>query len=183
MTTILTVCGSLRRASIHATLLATAEEQFVELGARPERDDGIRSIPHYDEDLDDPAPPEIADLRNRVTQAGGLLIACPTYNGTVTGAMKDWIDWVSRPFGRSALRGVPLAIMTASPGSKGGVQAATYLERITQSLGATLVAEPLTIAGVGAALDADGRPDVATTAAIRQLAEALLGLDHSPAGR
>ncbi len=172
--TIVTVCGSLRRASIHAALLRSAEAHLEQLGATVERDDGIRTIPHYDQDLDDPPPPEIAGRRELVAASDGVLLACPAYNGSVTGAMKDWIDWVSRPFGRSVLRGVPLAVITASPGSKGGVQAATYLERITQSLGARLVAEPLTIANVGAALDTDGRPDASTSAAIRRLVESLL---------
>jgi chromate reductase len=172
--TIITVCGSLRRASIHAALLRSAEEHLERLGARVERDDGIRTIPHYDQDLDDPPPPEIARRRERIGVSSGVLLACPAYNGSVTGAMKDWIDWVSRPFGRSVLQGVPLAVITASPGSKGGVQAATYLERITKSLGARLVADPLTIANVGSALDGDGNPDEPTDAAIRRLVESLL---------
>ena len=180
MSTIITVCGSLRRASVHAVLLRAAEDHLVHLGAAPHRDDGVRTIPHYDQDVDDPPPPEIAELRTRVAGADGVLLACPAYNGTVTGAMKDWIDWISRPFGHSALRGVPLAIITASPGSKGGVQAATYLERITQSLGATLVAEPLTIPNIGAALADDGGLDDVTEAAIRHLAEALVTAPPRP---
>lgn len=168
-----TVCGSLRSESIHSDLLDAAEAHAADLGADTHRDGSPSTLPHYDPDLDDDRSPG-RSVRERVAASSGVLLACPAYNGTVTGAMKDWIDWISRPFGQSALQGVRLAIITASPGSKGGVQAATYLERITQSLGAALVAEPLTIPNVTAALDDDGRPDEPTTEAIRQLVESLL---------
>jgi chromate reductase len=172
-----TVCGSLRASSVHGALLDVAERYAHDAGADVHRETSLRSLPLYDPDIDRDTDEELspgAAVRRRVASSDAVLLACPAYNGSVTGAMKNWVDWISRPFGPSVLQGRPLAIVTASPGSKGGVQAATYLERITRSLGAQLVAPPLTIANVATVLHADGRLDEPTRSAIHELVDALL---------
>jgi NAD(P)H-dependent FMN reductase len=54
-------------------------------------------VPPYDGDLDGTEPPEaVADLRRRIREADGLLIATPEYNYSILGVLKNAIDWASR---------------------------------------------------------------------------------------
>ena len=111
-----TVCGSLRSGSFNAALLRVAEAELVRLGGTFDRYDEIREIPPYDEDLDTDPPPLISELRAAVAASDGVLSASPAYNGAITGALKDWVDWMSRPFGHCALGGKHVGINTASIG-------------------------------------------------------------------
>ena len=111
-----TICGSLRSGSYNGALLRTAEAEIVRLGATFDRFEGVRTIAHFDQDHEDPFPDEILAVRDAVTRADGIIIATPAYNGALPGALKDWLDWMSRPLGKSVVTGKPLAILTSSIG-------------------------------------------------------------------
>ena len=111
--------GSLRRGSYNSALLrAAAEITPIEIFS-------IRDFPLYDADFEEEhgTPQFILDLRERIAAADGLLIASPEYNGSMSGVSKNAIDWLSRPFGNSALKDKPLAVVGAAHGRYGGVWA------------------------------------------------------------
>jgi chromate reductase len=133
-TRILAVSGSLRSGSANTALLRTAAavsgvDTWVELWC------GLRTIPPFDEDGEHDAPAAVTDMRTAIEGADALLIATPEYNGSVPGQLKNALDWASRPYSDSVLSGKPVAVLSASPGERGGMAAAGRL------------AEVLTIAG------------------------------------
>ena len=93
------ISGSLRVASLNSALLRAAQAIAPE-GMSIEIYDGLRGIPPYDEDHDTDEPPtEVAALRRRIQEADALLIASPKYNYGIPGALKNALDWASRPWG------------------------------------------------------------------------------------
>ena len=62
-------------------------------------------------------------LRRAAAEADAALVVTPEYNGSIPGALKNAIDWLSRPFGNGALKGKPLAVIGTSLGQFGGVWA------------------------------------------------------------
>jgi NAD(P)H-dependent FMN reductase len=62
----------------------------------------------------------IAELRAAATLADAVLVVTPEYNGTIPGGLKNVIDWLSRPYGRSPVKDKPAAVIGASLGQYGG---------------------------------------------------------------
>jgi len=94
---ILGIPGSIRRDSHNARLLRHLAERAPD-GVEIEIWEGLRSIPPYDQDEDtDPAPAPVAELREAIADADGVLIATPEYNSSIPGVLKNAIDWASRP--------------------------------------------------------------------------------------
>jgi NAD(P)H-dependent FMN reductase len=125
---VLTLVGSLRAASIN--------RQLAELAVAAAQDDvlvtvfeGLGELPFYNEDTDPAmgaeieAPAAVAALRAAAADADAALVVTPEYNGSIPGVVKNAIDWLSRPFGNSALKGKPLAVIGGSLGQYGGVWA------------------------------------------------------------
>ena len=110
----------------------------------------LSDVPFYNQDEDNETPPAgAAALRAAIANADGVVFASPEYNYGTTGAMKNAIDWGSRPFGKGALKGKPVLILTSSPGSTGGVRAQAQLRESLTAAGARVVNYPhLAIPGV-----------------------------------
>ena len=122
------VVGSLRRGSYNQSLLRAAQE-LAPAGMHIRIHD-LSEIPLFSEDIERAAiPPAVASLREAVAQADGFLAATPEYNHGVPGVMKNAIDWLSRPPGKSVLIGKPAAIMGASPGIIGTARAQSQLRQ------------------------------------------------------
>ena len=97
----------MRRDSHNSRLLRHLAEQ-APAGVEIEIWDGLKSIPPYDEDDDvQPAPPPVAELREAIADADGLLFATPEYNSSIPGVLKNAIDWASRPRARRRSRASP----------------------------------------------------------------------------
>jgi chromate reductase len=154
---ILAISGSLRAASHNTSLLRAAAELAPD-GVELELYEGLGALPHYDEDLDrEVAPAEVARLRKRISDADALLIATPEYNGTTPGALKDAIDWASRPRGTDAsLFGKPVAVIGASVTEYGALWAQDHLRRALGIAGARVLDSELAVGRVHELLGADG---------------------------
>src|SRR6476661_7909680 len=112
---VLGISGSLRRDSHNTALLRHAGELFEAEGAEFEIYDGIREIPPYDSDYDtDDAPATVAQLRAAVREADAVFFTVPEYNSSIPGALKNALDWISRPFATNAMRNKPVAVVGAS---------------------------------------------------------------------
>src|SRR3984957_4687571 len=123
-TRILALVGSLRAGS-HNRRLAEAAAKYAPEGIDVEIFEGLGEVPFYNEDLDRPgdAPSPAQALRDAVQRADALLLVTPEYNGTLPAALKNAIDWTSRPFQGGAITGKPVAVVGTSHGRYGGVWA------------------------------------------------------------
>lgn len=117
---VLGVVGSLRRGSYNGMLLAHAAAHAPDR-MKIEVADGIIDLPLYNEDLDgDELPAPVRRAKDAVATADGVVIASPEYNFGVPGPVKNFVDWVSRPAGRSPFNGKPIVLLGASIGRVGG---------------------------------------------------------------
>ena len=122
-TKVLVLLGSLRAASINRQLAELAVETAPE-GVSLELFDRLGELPFYNEDIDnDDVAEPVAALRAAAADADAALVITPEYNGSIPGVLKNAIDWLSRPFGDSALKGKPAAVIGGSFGQYGGVWA------------------------------------------------------------
>ncbi|MCV7232688.1 NAD(P)H-dependent oxidoreductase [Mycobacterium branderi] len=116
--------GSLRAASVNRQIAELAADVAPD-GVTVSVFDGLGDLPFYNEDIDNEAdvPAGATALRAAAAQADAALVVTPEYNGTIPAVIKNAIDWLSRPFGNSALKGKPLAVIGGSLGRYGGVWA------------------------------------------------------------
>src|SRR5690348_8377370 len=96
--------GSVREGSYNGLLMRAAQEVLPEDAEL----DIVRidNLPFYDQDLEGRAvPPVVEAFREKIRRADGLVIATPEYNFSMSGVLKNAIEWASRPMGASALAG------------------------------------------------------------------------------
>lgn len=109
--------GSLASGSINRTLstalikLAPEDLEFTEIP--------IRDLPLYSYDYDADFPPAGRALKDAIEASDGILFVSPEYNRSIPGALKNAIDWGSRPWGTNSFARKPTGIIGASPGSIG----------------------------------------------------------------
>lgn len=170
---ILGLSGSLRSGS-HNTALLRAAALSLPSGVELEVYDGLRDLPHYDADLDvEPVPEAAARLREAIADADGVLIATPEFNGSIPGALKNALDWASRPFPDNSLRGKPVAVVGASTGLFGAVWAQAETKKVLGIIGADVLDGELPVGQASGAFGDDGHliePD------LRAALEELLGV-------
>jgi chromate reductase len=171
MTRVLALSGSLRAGSHSSSLLRHAAARAgdeIELIVY----EGLREIPPFDEDAegDELHVAPVERLKQALEEADAVLIATPEYNGSVTGVLKNALDWVSRPFETNPLRGKQVAVISASTGSFGGLWAQNDLRRILGTLGARVLDQSVTVPHVHTVVDEGG--DVSHT----ETSDALVAL-------
>jgi NAD(P)H-dependent FMN reductase len=114
LTTVAVLVGSLRADSIHRRLAEVAADVVPE-NVAVRLVDGLGELPLYNEDVDLAGAPEAVErLRRRLTDADAIALFTPANNGTVSAALKNAIDWASRPYGRSSFSGKPVAAVSAA---------------------------------------------------------------------
>jgi chromate reductase, NAD(P)H dehydrogenase (quinone) len=138
---VLGISGSLRQGSYN-TLLLRAAHHLAPAGMTIRTYEGMRDLPHYDQDLDADPPEPAVRLREEIRRADGLLIVTPEYNYSLPGSLKNLIDWASRPYDAAALTGKPAALATAAPTNFGGLRAQLALRQIFLWTGTDVVSKP-----------------------------------------
>lgn len=117
---VLVLVGSLRAASVNRQLAELAVESAPD-GADLQLFDRLGELPFYNEDIDtDDVAEPVRALRQLAADVDAALVVTPEYNGSIPGVLKNAIDWLSRPYGNSALQGKPLAVVGAALGRYGG---------------------------------------------------------------
>src|SRR3954465_14863614 len=101
---VLGISGSLRQGSHNPRLLRAAAEKLPP-GTEFVLYDGLRHVPHYDDDVLADPPAAVEDLREAIREADAVLIATPEYNHSIPGVLKNALDWLSRPLAESPLKG------------------------------------------------------------------------------
>jgi chromate reductase len=135
---ILGISGSLRWGS-HNRRLLRAAGTLLPPGAELVEWDGLAGLPAFDEDLEDSPPPAVTEFLEAVASADALLIATPEYNSSLPGALKNAIDWASRPFPDNVLRAKPSLVIGASTGLFGAVWAQAEVRKTLAASGADVV--------------------------------------------
>jgi chromate reductase, NAD(P)H dehydrogenase (quinone) len=109
--------GSLSSTSINRELskvlirVAPEDLEFTEIP--------IRNLPLYSPDYDANYPPEAIALKDAIHRSQAVLFVTPEYNRSIPGALKNAIDWASRPWGQNAFDHIPAAAIGASIGAIG----------------------------------------------------------------
>jgi chromate reductase len=135
---VLGISGSLRRNS-HNTELLRAAAKLLPSGVEFELYEGLKDIPPYVEDEEAETPDSVLRLRRHIADADAILFATPEYNHSIPGALKNALDWVSRPYATNTMRGKPVAVIGASTGMFGAVWAQAELRKVAAALGARVI--------------------------------------------
>ena len=111
------VVGSLSSTSINR-LLAQALVRLAppELGMT---EIVFRDLPPYSQDHDADYPPVARAFKQAIAECDALLLVTPEYNRSIPGALKNAIDWGSRPYGQNVFTGKPTGVIGTSPGAIG----------------------------------------------------------------
>jgi chromate reductase len=141
---ILGIAGSLRAGSYNRQLLQLAASNLPD-GVEVAVWEGLRDLPAFDEDAEGTPSLAVAGFRAAVADANAVLIATPEYNGSIPGALKNALDWGSRPRETAAFRGKPVAVIGASPGSFGGVWAQAETRKVLGLMGSRVVGAELSL--------------------------------------
>ncbi len=174
-TSVLAICGSLRRGSYNMAALRTAIA--LKPAAMTVTVADISQIPLYNEDVRAQGfPPPVETLRRQIAAADALLFACPEYNYSMTGVMKNAIDWASRPPDQP-FAGKPCAIIGAAAGMAGSARAQGDLRRSCVFLDMHPLNKPEVLIGQAQTkFDADGNlTDEVAKGLIRDLMANLAG--------
>ena len=171
---VLGVSGSLRDGYYNTRLIEAAHDLAPPgMTIRPF---SLRGIPLYDGEVEAAGdPPAVTAWKRAIADADAILIATPEYNHGTSGVLKNAIDWASRPARQSVLDRKPVAIVGASTGIGGTVQAQSDVRRALTFPGAQSMPEPeLYVSRARTKFDEGGElTDAATLAGLRSLLQAL----------
>ena len=172
---VLGISGSLRKASFNTAALkacgalmpAGMTLSIAEIG----------DLPLFNQDVFDAGLPEpVKRFRAAVAAADGVLIASPEYNFSVSAALKNAIDWASRP-PNQVFQDKPIAIFSASAGPMGGARVQYDLRRILGQLWGHVLPRPEVFIGLAPGkFDAQGKLTDETTR--KFLSDLLLGFSQ-----
>ena len=154
---VLAISGSLRADSNNTSLLRALREE-APAGIDIEVWDGLKAIPPYDADDDVvPGPPDVEAFRELVREVDAVFFATPEYNSSVPGALKNALDWASRPLATNSFRNKPVAVISSSAGAFGGVWAAAELRKVLGAMGARVTEAELAVGHAAEKFGDDGR--------------------------
>ncbi|MGJ8662750.1 MAG: NADPH-dependent FMN reductase [Marinicella sp.] len=150
------ISGSLRKKSTHRGILRAVEQLLAEYNIEFTAIE-IKSFPLYDQDLNAKGIPEVVqDAHKQLATADAIVLASPEYNYSVSGVLKNAIDWFSRIEGQ-AFNGKAVSIMGASPGAIGTARSQYHLRQILVFMNAFIVNKPeVMISHSADKFDADG---------------------------
>ncbi|NYG07965.1 chromate reductase [Phycicoccus badiiscoriae] len=132
--------GSLSSTSINRTLsralinLAPSGLEFTEIP--------IGDLPLYSPDYDGSYPPEAVALKEAIAASEAVLFVTPEYNRSIPGALKNAIDWASRPWGQNSFDHMPAAVCGASIGQIGTAVAQQSLRGVLSFCNARQMTAP-----------------------------------------
>jgi chromate reductase len=134
------IVGSLRKGSVNRQFA-----QALAKLARPKLDLHIVEIgdlPLYDQDLEADLPATVMRFKHQIESADAVLFVTPEYNRTFSAALKNAIEWGSRPWGKTSWAGKPGAIIGATLGVVGTAAAQSQLRSVASAIGVALTAQP-----------------------------------------
>lgn len=161
---LLALAGSLREKSLNMALVRIAARGAEAAGAEVTvLDMRDYRLPVFDGDAEaqEGAPEAVRALKAQFLAHDGLLIASPEYNGSLTAALKNALDWLSRreegepPL--AAFDGKVAGLLAASPGGLGGLRGLAHLRQILSGIRVLVIPEQYALANANQAFDAEYR--------------------------
>ena len=161
---ILAFGGSLRRDSFNQKLAAVAAEGARAAGAEVTLI-ALRDfpLPVFDQDLEDAEglPAAAKKLKQLFREHHGLIISAPEYNSSITAALKNAIDWVSRAESDDepplvAFNAKTAVLCSASPGALGGLRGLVTVRSILGNIGVTVLPDQMAVSKAHEAFRPDG---------------------------
>lgn len=161
---ILAFAGSTRTGSYNKKLIRLAADAARAAGAEVTLID-LRDFPMplFDGDLEDAEglPENAKKLKALFREHDALLISAPEYNSSITGVLKNTIDWVSRTETDDepalvAYRGKAAALLSASPGALGGLRGLVTVRSILGNIGVMVLPDQVSIPKAHEAFDDQG---------------------------
>jgi NAD(P)H-dependent FMN reductase len=147
---VLAFSGSLKAGSLNQMLVTQAAGMASARGA----DVTVLSLrdyplPLFNEDIEHDENPSVDQVRKLFADADALLIASPEYNGSLTPALKNVIDWVSRPASEKGYTPryaqQSAALIAASPGGLGGLRGLNHVRQILSNIGTLVMPAQLAV--------------------------------------
>lgn len=179
MPKILAFAGSFRRGSYNKRVLKIAVDGAREAGADVtviDLEDLPMAIYNADNGFDDNA----LKFQDLLKEHDAFLVASPEYNASVPGGLKNAIDWASRQSDRYATNEVfkdkTAALITASPGSFGGLRCLQHLRGVFTIMGTWVLPMEIAVSFVGQKFDGDGdeMTDEKMTATLKKIGSSLV---------
>jgi chromate reductase len=102
----------------------------------------IGDLPLYSPDYDSDYPPEATALKEAIARADAILFVTPEYNRSIPGALKNAIDWASRPWGQNSFHHIPAGVIGASVGAIGTALAQQSLRAVLSFCNARQMTSP-----------------------------------------
>jgi chromate reductase len=134
------IVGSLRKGSVNRIFV-----QALAKLARPKLDLQIVEIgdlPLYNQDLEAELPAAVVRFKREIESADAVLFVTPEFNRTFSAAIKNAIEWGSRPWGKNSWAGKPGAIVGATLGAVGTAAAQSQLRSVAGAVGVALMVQP-----------------------------------------
>lgn len=160
---ILAFAGSLRRDSYNKKLVTAAAKMAVEAGADVTLIDlADYPMPLYDGDIEAKSgiPENALKIRAMMKENDGFLISTPEYNSSISGVLKNTIDWASRPRKDEpklvCFTGKVVGLLAASPGALGGLRGLFHVRDILLNINSIVLPTMFAMTGADKAFDDDG---------------------------
>lgn len=157
---VLAFAGSTREASVNKKLVVEAADMARQKGAEVTVIDlKDYPLPFCDGDIE-LMPQNAIELRQLMIQSDVILIASPDFNGSVSGLLKNTIDWTTRSekggSSREAYKGKIFSIMSASPSLSGGAKGLVHLRKIIENIGGNVIPAQVSVPDAYNAFDDSG---------------------------
>jgi len=160
---LLAFTGSLRKGSFNHKLVEHAADLARSRGATVT----VVSLadfpmPIYNQDDEEAGgiPSAVLKFRDLMKESDGFIIGCPEYNGSISAALKNTIDWASRPNGDEkpleCFAGKVVALTAASPGGLGGIRGLDHVREILSNIQCYIIPGMVSVGSVHEAFGDDG---------------------------
>ncbi len=132
---IVAIVGSVRKESFNMQLAKTMQERYQDKLSIEIAD--IRSLPYFDQDEENNPPQVVKVFKDAIANADGVIIITPEYNWSISGVLKNALDWASRV--EKVFIDKPVFALGATAGTMGTIRAQLHLRDILASMQAKLL--------------------------------------------
>ncbi len=161
---ILAFAGSTRRESWNKKLIRVAVKGAKSAGAEVTLVDlADYPMPLYDGDLEkeNGIPEYGVKFKQLMKEHHGFLLSCPEYNSSISGVLKNTIDWASRQSEDEkpleCFKGKVVSLMSASPGRLGGLRGLVHVRAILGNIGCIVLPQQVAVSSASEAFAESGR--------------------------
>ena len=134
------VVGSIRKESINRKLA----KALIKLAPKDLECELVRidDLPVFNQDHDQDPPQQVARVKAQIVAANAILFVTPEHNRSLPTALKNVLDWVSRPYGKNLWAGKPAGVAGASVGAVGTAVAQAHLRAVLGYLDVPTLGQP-----------------------------------------